>query len=93
MQEMPLVSELLNDRSAGRWAVALAATAALMVGGGFLGCAGSALADGKPDNNVGSPGGDGQDATCFPYMPTQENSLCNFVGEEVEDTAPGAVDR
>jgi hypothetical protein len=34
MQEMSQVSPALNDRCVGRWAGALAATAAFMVGGG-----------------------------------------------------------
>jgi hypothetical protein len=92
MQEVSQVSSALNDRSVGRWVVALAATAAFMVGGGFLGSVGSAQAGGDPDNNVGSPGGDGQGATCFAYgSPRDDTSSCNAVGEDGEDGAPGAV--
>jgi hypothetical protein len=94
MQEVSQVSGGLNDRSVGRWAVALAATAALMVGGGHQGSVGSAYAGGEPDDNVGSPGRDGQDTTCFVYRPSHEPSPgCNAVGEDGGDGAPGAFYR
>jgi hypothetical protein len=90
MQEVSYVSGVLNDRSASRWAVALAATA-LMVGGGFLGSVGSATAGGEPENNVGSPGRDGQDATCVVHGPPHDSSRsCTAVGGDGEDGAPGA---
>jgi hypothetical protein len=53
MQEMARVPAALNDRCVGRWGVALAAKAAFMVGGGYLGSVGSAQAGDEPGNNVG----------------------------------------
>jgi hypothetical protein len=80
------VSGVLNDRSGGRLAVALAATA-LMVGGGYLGSAGSAQAG----DIVGSPGQDGGSVTCYTPMPSPDNApVCNAVAAG-EDGAPGAV--
>jgi hypothetical protein len=94
MQEVSQVPGELNDRSVGRWAVALAATAALTVWVGYLGSVGSAYAGGEPDENVGSPGRNGQDTTCFVFRPSHEPSPdCNAVGEDGEDGAPGAVYR
>ena len=84
----------LTERSIGRWAVALAAAAALMAGGGDLGPVGSANAAGKSDDNVGSPGRDGRDATCFVYRTPHEPAAdCTAVGEDGGDGAPGAVYR
>ena len=90
MQEVSHVSGVLKDRRVGRWGVALAATA-LMVGGGYLGSAGSALAGDDPDiNNVGSPGQD-VSVTCYTPMASSDNApICNAVGG---DGAPGAVYR
>jgi hypothetical protein len=94
MQEVSQVSGELNDRSVGRWAIALAATATLMVGGGYLRSLGSAYAGGQPEENVGSPGRDGQDTTCIvnraPHKPSPD---CNAVGEDGGAGAPGAVYR
>jgi hypothetical protein len=88
------VSGELNVRSVGRWAVAVTATAALVAGGGFLGTVGSAYAGGEPEDNVGSPGRDGQDASCLVFGPPHEPSRdCNAVGEDGGDGAPGAVYR
>jgi hypothetical protein len=84
----------LNDGSGRRWAVALAATMAFMVAGGFLGCIGSAQAGGDPDNNVGSPGRDGESVSCFAYGFSHDDPpICNVVGGDGEDGAPGAVYR
>jgi hypothetical protein len=92
MQEVSQVSGALNDRSVGRWVVALAVTAALMVGGGFLGSVGSAQAGGEPDSNVGSPGGDGQSVTCYASSPRDDApTTCDAVGGDGEDGEPGAV--
>jgi len=94
MQEVSQVSGELNDRTVGRWPVALAATVALMVWGGYLESVGSAYAGGKPEENVGSPGRAGQDTTCFVYRPSHDPSLgCNADGEDGEAGAPGAVYR
>ena len=83
----------LNDGSVGRWAVALAATVALMAGGP-LGSIGSAYPGGEPDDNVGSPGRNGQDATCSVYRTPHEPAPdCTAVGEDGGDGAPGAVYR
>jgi hypothetical protein len=95
MQE---VSNVMNDRRAGRWAVALAATA-LVAGGGFLGSAGSAQAGDEPDiHNVGSPGQDGGSVTCYgpvsvahdPQSSTDNPHICS-VAANGQDGAPGAV--
>ncbi len=85
------MSDVLNDRRAGRLAVALAATA-LMVGGGYLGSAGSAQAGDEPDiHNVGSPGKDGGTVTCYRSLSPYENGpICNAAANG-EDGAPGAV--
>lgn len=84
----------LNDGSVGRWVVALATTAALMAGVGYLGSGGSAYAGGKPDDNVGDPGRNGQDATCSVYRTPHEPSPdCTAVGEDGGDGTPGAVYR
>jgi hypothetical protein len=90
MQDISHVSGALNDRSAGRWAVALAATAAFMVGGGFLGSVGSAQAGDKPGNNVGSPGRDGMIVTCYADDVSRLDGtlVCNAGNGE-----PGAVYR
>jgi hypothetical protein len=88
------VSGELNVRSVGRWAVAVTTTAALAAGAGFLGSVGSAYAGGEPEDNVGSPGRDGQDASCLVLGPPHEPSPnCNAVGEDGGDGAPGAVYR
>jgi hypothetical protein len=94
MQEVSHVSDALNDRRVGRWAVALAATA-FMVGGGYLGSVGSAQAGDEPDsNNVGSPGRDGQSVTCYVYTsPRDDAPICNAVGGDGEDGAPAVVHR
>jgi hypothetical protein len=93
MQEVSRVSAALNDRSVGRWAVALAA--AFMVGGGYLGSVGSAQAGDEPGGNVGSPGRDGQSVTCYAYVSPREATptICNAVGGDGEDGAPGMVHR
>jgi hypothetical protein len=83
------LSGVLNDRSVGRWAVALAA-AAFMAGGGYIGSVGSAQAGGEPDN-VGSPGRDGQSVTCYASPRDDAPTSCNAVGGDGEDGAPGAV--
>jgi hypothetical protein len=86
------VFDVLRKGSLGRWAVVLAATAAFMVGGGFPGSVGSAQAGNGP-GNVGSPGQDGQDVTCSTYNNVtlvHGNVLCNGVGGDGKDGAPGA---
>jgi hypothetical protein len=92
MQDISHVSSALNDRSAGRWAVALAATAAFMVGGGYLGSVGSAQAGGDPGNDsiVGSWGRDGVSVTCNAYSVSLRNDslTCNVVVNG-EGGAPG----
>jgi hypothetical protein len=90
MQEVSQVSGALNHRSIGRWTVALA-TAAFMLGGGFLGSVGSARAGGEPDSNVGSSGQDGQSATCYASPRDDAPTSCKAVGGDGEDGAPGAV--
>jgi hypothetical protein len=82
----------VNDRSAGGWAVALAA--AFLVGG-YLGSIGSAQAGEEPGSNAGSPGRDGRSVTCSSYWSPRDNTpvICNVVGEDGEDGAPGAVQR
>jgi len=81
------VAGALNDRSVGRWVVALAATAA-------SGSVGSAQAGDEPGNNVGSPGRDGQSVSCYAYMSPRDDALtCKVVGGDGEDGAPGAVHR
>jgi hypothetical protein len=92
MQEVSHVAGALNDRSVGRWVVALAATAA-MVGGGYLGSVGSAQAGGEPGNIVGSPGRDGQSVTCYVSPRDEPLIICNAVGGDGEDGAPGGVYR
>ena len=88
MQEVSHVSSVVNDRSVGRWAVALAATA-VMVGGGYLGSAGSAQAGDKPDeHNVGAPGQDVSVTCSTPVSSLDHAPVCSAVGE---DGAPGAV--
>ena len=93
MQEVPHVSGAVVDQSVGRWAVVLAVTAAFMIGGGYLGFAGSAQAGG----NAGTPGRDGQSVTCDAHQPPRDDVLvCNAVagnGGDGEDGAPGAVHR
>jgi hypothetical protein len=94
MQEVSQVSGGLNARSVGRWVVALAATAALVAGGGILGSVGATYAGGAHDDNVGSPGRNGQDATCTVYRtPLEPSPDCTAVGEDGGDGAPGAVYR
>jgi hypothetical protein len=91
MQKVSHVFGGPNDRSVRRWAVALAATAA-MVGGGYLGSVGSAQAGGEPDSNVGSPGRDGKSVTCYASPRDDAPTTCNAVGEDGEDGAPGVGD-
>jgi hypothetical protein len=83
MQEMSDVLGALHDRSVGRWAVALTATAAFMVGGAYLGSVGSAQAGGDPGNGniVGSRGRDGLSITCDAYSVSlrDEALICNVV--------------
>ncbi|GAA1255465.1 hypothetical protein GCM10009609_18360 [Pseudonocardia aurantiaca] len=97
MQEVPHVSSAVVDPSAGRWAIALVVTAAFMVGGGFLGYTDSAQAAGKPGDNAGSPGRDGQSVTCHTHQPPRDDMLvCNAVagnGADGKDGAPAAVHR
>jgi hypothetical protein len=94
MQEVSHVSGALNDRRVGHWVIALAATAAFMFGGGYLGSVGSAQAGDEPENNVGSPGRDGEGATCFAHTsPHDDAPICNAVGEDGEDGESGAVHR
>jgi hypothetical protein len=73
----------LNDRGARRWAVALAATAAFMVGGAYLGSVGSAQAGGDPGNDgiIGSRGRDGLSITCNAYSVSMRDDalICNVV--------------
>jgi hypothetical protein len=90
MQDVSHVSGALNDRSAGRWALALAATAAFMAGGGYLGSVGSAQAGGVAGNNVGSPERDGVLVTCYAdsMSPLDDTLVCNPGNGE-----PGAVYR
>jgi hypothetical protein len=93
MQKVSDLSRELKDRGVGRWAVALAATAALMASG-HLGSVGSTFAGGEHDDNVGSPGRNGQDATCTVYRtPLEPAPDCVAVGEDGGDGAPGAVYR
>jgi hypothetical protein len=83
MQEMSDVLGVLHDRSAGRWAVGLAATAAFMVGGAYLGSVGSAQAGGDlgNNNNVGSWGRDGLGVTCNAYSVSLRDDalICNVI--------------
>jgi hypothetical protein len=92
MQEMSDVLGALHDRSVGRWAVALTATAAFMVGGAYLGSIGSAQAGGDPGNGniVGSRGRDGLSITCDAYSVSlrDEALICNVVVND-EGGAPG----
>jgi hypothetical protein len=92
MQEISDVFSALNDRGARRWAVALAATAAFMVGGAYLGSVGSAQAGGDPDNDsiVGSRGRDGLSITCNAYSVSLRDDalICNVVVNG-EGGAPG----
>lgn len=93
MQDVSQVTGALNDRGASRWAVALAATASFMVGGGFLGSVGSAQAGDEPGSDVGSPSLDGLSVTCAYTVPMRDDALiCNVVGDG-EDGAPGSVYR
>jgi hypothetical protein len=91
MQEESHVSAV-NDRSVGRWAVAL--TAAFMAGG-YLGSVGAAQAADEPGGNAGSPGRDGQSVTCYAYWAPRDPMpiICKAVGKDGEDGAPGAVHR
>lgn len=88
MQEIEISDVLgaLNDRGARRWAVALAATAACMVGGAYLGSVGSAQAGGNPGNDsiVGSRGRDGLSITCNAYSVSLRDDalVCNVVNGE-----------
>jgi hypothetical protein len=94
MQETSDVLGALNW-SGGRWAVALAATAAFMVGGGYLGSVATAQAGGEPGNDdVGSGGWDGLSVTCYAYNPFLRDDalVCNVVGEG-EGGGPGVVYR
>lgn len=87
------MSDFLRKGSLGRWAVALAATAAFMFGGGFPGSVGSVQAGDGP-GNVGSPGQDGQDVTCSIYnkvtLVHDNVPICSGVGRDGEDGAHGA---
>jgi hypothetical protein len=81
MQEVPRMSGALADQTVGRWAVALAATAAFMVVGGYLGTVSSAQAGGEPGDNVGPLGRDGQSFTCYAYLfPRDDAPVCIVVG-------------
>jgi hypothetical protein len=77
----------VNDRTVGRWVVAIAA--AFMVGG-YLGSAGTAQASDEPGGNAGSPGRDGQSVTCHASQHDRQ-PICGVVGADGEDGAPGAV--
>ena len=93
MQEMSDVLGALHDRSVGRWAVALAATAAFMVGGAYLGSVGSAQAGGGDPGNgniVGSRGRDGLSITCDAYsVSLRDDALICNVAVNGEGGAPG----
>lgn len=84
--------DALNDWSVGRWAVALTATVAFIVGGPYLGSVGSAQAGGDPsnDNIVGSRGRDGPSVTCNTYSVSLRDDavICNVVVNG-EGGAPG----
>ncbi len=81
----------VNDRSV-RWAVAL--TVAFMAGG-YMGSVGAAQAGDEPSGNAGPPGRDGRSVTCSSYWSPRDNTpvICDVVGEDGEDGAPGAVYR
>jgi hypothetical protein len=72
--------------------VATAACAVLLAGGGFVGTVGLAYAGDDPDN-VGAPGGDGQDVTCTAYDPPVNALFCNSVGEDGADGRSSTVHR
>jgi hypothetical protein len=88
-QEVAGVSdEQHRGRPAGRWAIAVAS--ALLAGGGFVGAGGFAYAGDDPDN-VGAPGGDGQDVTCIADQPPANVAFCNVVGEDGADGRSSTV--
>jgi hypothetical protein len=90
-KEVAGVTEDQHDgRPAGRWAAAVAVV--LLAGGGFVGAVGSAYAGDDPDN-VGAPGGDGQDVTCTAYAPPVNVLFCNSVGEDGADGRSSTVHR